>query len=180
MSVSELESAVVEIAAALEQLAVPYMLVGGLAVASWGEPRATLDVDLSVWAQAGLDSVVSTLEKSFQPAIQDVRQFVAKTRVLPLLTSRGIRVDLIFAALPFEREMIDRAGRKPFGNRFIPVASVEDLILLKSVSLRAKDREDVRRLAARFRDTLDREYLNGRLREFSEALDRTDLLELMI
>jgi hypothetical protein len=56
------------------------------------------------------------------------------------MTSRGIRVDLIFAALPFEREMIDRAGRKPFRDRFIPVASVEDLILLKSVSLRAKDR----------------------------------------
>jgi hypothetical protein len=56
------------------------------------------------------------------------------------MTSRGIRVDLIFAALPFEREMIDRAGRKPFGDRFIPVAPVEDLILLKSVSLRAKDR----------------------------------------
>jgi hypothetical protein len=180
MSASELELAVAEVAAALDQLAVPYMLVGGLAVASWGEPRTTLDVDLSVWAPSGLDSVVAALERSFTPAIQDVSRFVAKTRVLPLSTSGGIRIDVIFAALPFEEEMIGRASRKRFGDRFVPVASVEDLILLKSVSERTKDQEDVRRLTARFRDTLDKNYLNGRLREFSEALDRADLLKLMI
>ncbi|SRR5258708_1673004 len=180
MSVSELESAVVEVAGVLEQLAVPYMLVGGLAVASWGEPRTTLDVDLSVWAQNDLDSVVASLEKALKPAVPDVQAFVARTRVLPLSTSRGIRVDLIFAALPFEKQMIDRAGRKQFGDRVIPVASVEDLILLKSISLRAKDQEDVRRLTVRFRDTLDKNYLNRRLSEFSEALDRADLLKLMI
>jgi predicted nucleotidyltransferase len=180
MSASELESAVVEVAAVLEQLAVPYMLVGGLAVASWGEPRSTLDVDLTVWAESGMDSVVAALERSFKPAIPDAPRFVAKTRVLPLSTSRGIRVDVIFAALPFEKEMIGRASRKQFGDRSVPVASVEDLILMKSVSERTKDQEDVRRLTARFRNTLDKNYLNGRLGEFSEALDRADLLKLMI
>src|SRR5258707_6889108 len=179
MSASELKAAVVKVAEGLEQLAFPYMLVGGLAVASWGEPRSTLDVDLRVWVPNDLDSAVAALGERFASAIPDASQFVAKTRVLPLSTSRGIRVDVIFAAWPFEEEMIRRASRKRFGSLLVPVATVEDLILLKSVSERTKDQEDVRRLTARFRDTLDKNYLNCRLREFSEALDRADLLRLI-
>jgi hypothetical protein len=38
-----LESAVVEVASVLESCSTPYMLIGGLAVSAWGEPRATLD-----------------------------------------------------------------------------------------------------------------------------------------
>ena len=34
----------------LEREKVPYMVIGGIAVAVWGVPRATFDVDFSVWA----------------------------------------------------------------------------------------------------------------------------------
>ena len=45
-----LETALVELATALEDRGLPYVLIGGLAVSLSGEPRATLDVDISVWA----------------------------------------------------------------------------------------------------------------------------------
>ena len=48
---TELEASVAEVASTLEELSVPYMLIGALAVAAWGEARATLDVDLSVWVK---------------------------------------------------------------------------------------------------------------------------------
>ena len=51
---TELESALVEVASLLEEIGLPYMLIGGLAVALWGEPRATLDVDVSVFARADI------------------------------------------------------------------------------------------------------------------------------
>src|SRR5258708_30272998 len=38
-----------EVAAALEECEFSYVLIGGLAVAFSGEPRTTLDVDVSVW-----------------------------------------------------------------------------------------------------------------------------------
>jgi len=41
-------TAVVEVATALESLKIDYMVVGGIANAVWGEPRATIDVDVTV------------------------------------------------------------------------------------------------------------------------------------
>jgi hypothetical protein len=46
-----------------------------------------------------------------------------------MLSSVGIRLDLLFAALPAERDLIARAQPKWLGGRAVNVAAVEDLIL---------------------------------------------------
>jgi hypothetical protein len=51
---TQLEGALVEITTVLDELHVPYMLIGGLAVSLWREPTATLDVDLSLWVQSAI------------------------------------------------------------------------------------------------------------------------------
>ncbi len=48
---TQLESGLIEVIVILEDLAIPYMLIGGLAVAQWGVPRATLDIDLTIWVE---------------------------------------------------------------------------------------------------------------------------------
>ena len=58
------------------------------------------------------------------------------------------------------------------------VASVEDLIWMKLISERQKDIEDARLLIRRFAKTLDRDYLEPRLRQISEAFARPDILEI--
>lgn len=176
---TSLETALDEIGCVLEELGFHYMLIGGLAVAAWGEPRTTLDVNICVWVPEDLGAAVEALSKELVPAVPDPVSFARRTRVLPLISKAGVRVDLVFAAFPFEKEMIDRATPKPVGSRSIPVATVEDLILLKSVSTRTRDREDVALLFARFREVLDADYLRARLTEFAEALDRPDLLDIM-
>ena len=60
------------------------------------------------------------------------------------------------------------------------IATVEDLIWMKLISERHKDIEDARRLIRRFRLTLDRAYLEPRLRELSEALARQDILAIFL
>ena len=42
-----LESALLEAVGILDRIGIPYMLIGGLAVSLWGEPRSTLDI--TVW-----------------------------------------------------------------------------------------------------------------------------------
>ena len=93
------------------------MLVGGLAVAAWGEARSTLDVDVCVWAEAErLASAVDCLCTRLQPRTTKPRSFVEETRVLPLQTAAGIRLDVVFGILPFQREAISRAvGRSIAG-----------------------------------------------------------------
>jgi hypothetical protein len=60
---TDLESAVAETAAILDELTIPYMLIGALAVAAWGQARATLDVhgvgDLFATLPAERDLIVS-------------------------------------------------------------------------------------------------------------------------
>lgn len=175
---SALEDAVADIAAELDRLGIPYMLIGGLAVSAWGEPRSTLDVDVTIWATE-TQHAATELGRVFTAAISSPVEFLQRTRVLPLLSSQGVRIDVLFAAFPFEKEMIDRAEVKGIGRHSVRVASVADLILLKAISLREKDRRDVERLWARFRDCIDREYLETRLGELAEALDRPDLMELL-
>ena len=43
------EAALAGLARLLDELSVPYMIIGGHANAVWGEPRATLDIDATLW-----------------------------------------------------------------------------------------------------------------------------------
>jgi hypothetical protein len=173
----DLPAAVGEITSLLDELGYAHMLIGGLAVSLWGEPRSTLDVDLSVWVEPGQFTEAVKRIAARTRTVEDAVEFVRRTRVLPVTTSQGVRADIVFAALEVEREMIARASWKQVGTGRIRVASVEDLIVMKLISERAKDFEDARRLLRRFRSGLDRTYLETILGNFAEALDMPDILE---
>ena len=176
---TDLEAAVAEAGSILEELAVPYMLICALAVSAWGEARATLDVDLSVWVEPErFEDTVQALCSRLKALPANPARFAAETRVLPMLSCQGIRLDLVFAALPAERDMIARAHTRQLGGRPIRIAAVEDLIWMKLISERPKDMEDATRLLRRFRGTLDRAYLEPKLRELSEAFARQDILDI--
>jgi hypothetical protein len=46
------EQALVRLAQLLSEHGIPYMVIGGLANAVWGEPRTTLDIDVTVSSQS--------------------------------------------------------------------------------------------------------------------------------
>jgi len=174
---TQLEAALVEVTSFLDRLGLPHMLIGGLAVAMWGEPRATLDVDLSVWAAPeDFDRTVNEIAASFRCA-PDALAFARRSRVLPILTVSGIRVDIVFASLPEERVFLARAKKKLVGGAEVRVAAVEDLVYMKLASERPKDRDDARRLIRRFRAVLDASGLQPRLAELAQALARPDILD---
>lgn len=178
---TQLESALLEITSILDDLRVPYVLIGGLAVSLWGEPRSTLDIDLSLWVEpAEFDATVGAISARMRPLPQDALAFVRETRVLPVMSSQGVRADLVFAALPPELEAIRRAQPMLVGSRTVNVASLEDLILMKLVSEREKDAEDAQRLLARFKGKIDCNYLEPRLIELAEALARPGILEVYL
>ncbi len=176
---TDLEASVAEAASLLESLSLPYMLIGGLAVSAWGEARATLDVDLSLWVEPGqLATVVGALSERLKALPANPLKFAVETRVLPMLSSFGMRLDFVFASLAAERDLIERAQAKKLGGRSVKVATVEDLIWMKLISERSKDVDDARRLIRRHRRTIDRGYLEPKLRELSEAFAHQDILEV--
>ena len=100
-----------------------------------------------------------------------------QTRVLPLDTADGVRVDLMFALLPFEIEAIRRARRVDIAGRLVNVVTPEDLVLMKILSERPRDVADAEAIVRRRRQELDRGYLEPRIKEFADALEKPEILD---
>jgi len=172
------EQALVRLARQLSDLEVGYMVIGGLANAVWGEPRATLDIDVTVAAQtADCDRLIEGLASHFTPLVADPSGFVEATHVLPLESRTGIRVDLIFGLLPFERDAIARATGVMVQGVEVSFCTAEDLILLKIISTRERDRSDVQGIVRRLLPQLDLGYLEPRIEEMAQLLERPEILE---
>jgi len=159
---------------------IPHMVVGGLANLVWGQARLTEDVDLTIWdASANLDPCIKDLtEAGFVVVPPDPAAFAATMRVLPLQAPNGIKIDLILAMLPMEKTAIERALPLRIGPTEVPVCTAEDLIILKAVSTRLKDQEDVRGIIDRMGKRLDLTYLLPILRELGILLDHGGIAEL--
>jgi hypothetical protein len=170
------EQTVVDTSRFLRESGVPYMVVGGLANAVWGEPRATLDVDITVWvADTAIPSFVESIPGQLQLLVDDPVDFIAQTRVLPLRSDIGVRVDMIFGLLPFEEEAIRRSVSIDIGGETVSFCTAEDLILMKIISDRERDLNDARGILARRFDRLDFGYLDPRISELARLTDRPEI-----
>ena len=86
-----------------------------------------------------------------------------------------MRIDVIFGLLPFEEEAVRRAQRTRIGDRDVCVCTPEDLILMKIVSTRPRDLDDARGILSRRLRELDLAYLEPRLHELADLLDRPEI-----
>lgn len=171
------EESLVDLAQRLGELKVSYMVIGGIANAVWGEPRATLDIDVTIDADTSeVPRIAAGLEPEFDVLVSDPEAFVAETRVLPLQSRSKVRVDLIFGLLPFEREAVGRAKLVPVARSEVRFCTPEDLILLKIISKRDQDRADVEGIVRRQFSELDLEYLEPRIEELSALLSRPEIV----
>lgn len=172
------EEALLSIAGSLEEAAIPYMVIGGVANLFWGVPRTTLDVDVTVWVEeAEIPGFIQRLAGAFRLLPDDPIEFVGETRVLPMETKQGFRVDVIFGALPFEQAAIRRARVMSVAGQEVRICTPEDLIISKIVSDRARDREDVAGIIQRQGAHLDRRYLDPLIEGLAADMGRPDLLD---
>jgi len=144
----------------LDEDGIPYAIGGALALGVWGVPRATKDVDLSVFVTRDeLPRVLDSLERagvmlSREQAVRDVARIgLAKGRL------GNVVVDLFLSEHPQYTEMGRRSRRivDPTGwnASFI---SPEDLCIHKLVFGRHKDLGDLENLLA-VRPDLDLGYV---------------------
>jgi hypothetical protein len=173
-----LDRAVHDITNVLDSLQIDDAIVGGIANAIWGEPRATIDVGVTVSVgEERLPGTVPALVERFRTEVANPVAFVQQTRVLPLDTEDGVRIDVIFALLPFELDAIRRARDVPVAGRTVHVVSVEDLILMKIISERPRDAADAEAMVRLRARELDRDYLEPRIRELATALEREEIMD---
>jgi hypothetical protein len=170
------EDALAEITSFLDRQDVQYMVIGGIANLIWGEPRATLVVDVTVLVPPdAIDSFIESVGREFTILVKDPSDFVRDTRVFPVSMPSGVRIDLIFGLLPFEEEAVRRAARVEAAGRTIRVCTAEDLILMKIISDRPRDIDDARAIVRRRLHALDLAYLEPRVMEMASLMERDDI-----
>ncbi|MBA3949450.1 MAG: hypothetical protein H0X44_05825 [Acidobacteria bacterium] len=169
-----------DVSAGFRSIAAPWYLFGARAAILYGVARLTADVDVTVRLP---DSTTNALlvqaltRHGFTPRVPDA-DFVTRTRVLPFVhAATGLPLDVVLAGPGLEDQFFDRAvTREIIDGLSVPVASVEDMVVMKVLAGRPKDHEDIVAMAAAQGDALDARAVRTTLGALEAALDQRDLI----
>ena len=155
-----------------------FCFIGGLAVQRWGEPRETVDVDLTVLTGfGGEDPFIERLLGQFRGRVDDAAGFARTNRVLLLRAASGVGIDIALGALPFEESVVSRATRFLFpGDVSLLTCSAEDLIVMKAFASRGQDWVDIEGMIVRQTGKLDWAYIDEQLGPLVELKDAPEIL----
>jgi hypothetical protein len=145
---------------------VPYAFIGGVAMGAWAVPRPTFDLDLAVASGTSeLPALLQAFERAgfvvedvFRKGFADRIAGMEKVHVHLPSGSALLAVDLFLATTPFLHSLLERRKTVDLGGGPLQVCTAADLILLKLVADRPKDRLDVENLLA-VQGVPEREYL---------------------
>ncbi len=163
------------IAKALDDEGLAYMVIGGQAVLIYGEPRFTRDIDITVLVTPqNLNKVLEVVRRAGLEILvdDDIEKFVKDTWVLPAYDpDSGFRVDFIFSWTPYEKQAVERGRVIEVLGYPVKFASPEDIIILKMISGRGRDLEDIAGIVRRVKN-LDIEYIFQWLEAFEGLVGR--------
>lgn len=161
LSVASLGRSLEAMADLLRQAGIPYMVIGGLAVAVWGRPRTTLDVDIVVLTnQPGLKQLASQAAKKAFLVDEEWAERNPMIRETQLrLLHKNLPVDLILPMDRHDQEALKRRKRKQWRGRVIWFISPEDLVLQKLKVGRPRDFEDALSIWQQQGKAIDKRYL---------------------
>lgn len=177
---NRLFEAALELQNFLNDMGWEFCFIGGLAVQRWGEPRLTIDADLTLLTGFGdEEQFVDQILSRYRGRRSDTREFALRYRVLLIQSETGIPLDISLGALPFEERSIRRASfwKVPSGVQLI-TCSAEDLIVHKCFAGRPEDWRDVEGILCRQAGRLDTDLIFQELqplvvlKETPETLDQ--------
>jgi hypothetical protein len=164
----------------LERAGVPYMVTGSIASTWYGEPRASLDLDIVIDPpREGIERLLELLEAAGFHVDRDAAQVALRDRTeFSAIGADASRIDFIVRKdRPFSRREFARRRSVDLLGSTAWMVSVEDLIVAKLEWSQATDTErhlrDLRGIVAIAGDDLDREYV-------TEWIDRLGLRDATI
>ena len=131
---------------------VKYCIVGAYAVAFYGRPRYTKDMDILIEPEVkNAEKIINALnEFGFKNCGLQVKDFTEKGRIIQL-GYEPIRVDIITSILRVGFEDIWKNKKKGvYGSQKVFFIALKDLIKIKKISNRKQDKVDLE-ILKRFR-----------------------------
>lgn len=146
-----LEDVTREIVDLFDQLSIPYAIMGGVAVRMHALPRPTFDVDFTVAISRDLlpglykaaEQLGYAIPTAYASGWVDAVKGLPVIKLQHLIGDRSIDVDIFLAETDFQRELLSRRQRHEAEGWQGWFVTAEDLILLKLLADRPKDRTDV-------------------------------------
>jgi len=118
----------------LDQLNIPYIVTGALAVSFYGLPRTTHDIDLVVeLEQRHVTPLVKAFSKGFYIDSQSVQEAIRRSSVFNVIDPQsGLKIDFWIAGLEaFDRDRFRRRRQATVFDHSLWLPSPEDVILSK-------------------------------------------------
>jgi hypothetical protein len=161
----------------MRQESIPVMAIGGIAVAVWGEPRLTRDVDFKVLISKENRMVLLNLLRGYTALQDDPDDSFRRFGLAFFQDPNGIRIDVMLADTIFDQTALERACEVDLlPGKAVRVCTAEDLIIYKMLSTRLRDRSDVESVIRRQGKKLDSFYIEKWLKQFEEALSDSPLV----
>jgi hypothetical protein len=176
--VIELVRVAAELQAVCEAESWRFCFIGGLALQRWGEPRETVDVDLTLLTGfGGEEPYVRKLLERFQGRVDDAAEFALTRRVLLLRSGSGVGIDIALGGLPFEESAVSRSSLFAFpSNVRLRTCSAEDLVVMKAFAARSRDWADIEGIIIRQTGKLDWDYIHTQLNPLVELKEAPEIL----
>ena len=153
---------------------IPYMLVGGFAVAYWGYPRQSLDIDIVVdLTRENLkDFIKNAQQHGFHVHEPEAKTIIAKGNRF-VMEWHDFRVDCWLPRTRFEKQALENRKRKKLFGQNLWIISAEDLIISKLLIGRPRDLEDIKTVRLRQGRKIKRAYI----KEEAQILGGSNLLK---
>ena len=140
----------VSVISALEAAGIEYALCGGLAMAVWSHPRATVDIDLLIEHESveTVERIAASLGYAFKARPMSFSAGIVQIRRVSKADPDGgdvLMLDLLLVTEPLVKVWESRT-RVVWDRGALSVVSREGLITLKKLRSSGIDMEDIRKL----------------------------------
>ncbi len=149
-----------------------YIIIGGIAAGTLGEPRVTGDVDVDILLDR--NNISEFLNKAKRARFKiDKQKCINRAKLTSVfqISYGDFHIDFIIASIDFEKEAIKR-------KRIIKLYAIkaffptpEDFILLKIIPARPQDLIDVEKVIIRYKGKLDKKYLETWAQKLSDEAE---------
>jgi len=153
----------------MQENGIAYAVIGGYGVAAWGDVRATRDVDI-LFGAGDLETLESALRQSgidFERRTGDADDPISEViRIRRDAAGIPYEVDLLAGIRGAPPGLLTRTRSVSLGDLRVPVASPEDMIVLKLLGGSVRDLDDARSILRIQKQKLDLALLRRLCPEF--------------
>jgi hypothetical protein len=155
-----------------------FCFIGGLALQRWGEPRVTVDIDMTLFTGFGGElPYIRQLLKHYRSRIDEAESFALDNRVVLLESDTGIGIDISLAGLEYEAALIGRSTEFEFLPKLsLRTCSAEDLIVLKAFADRSRDWADIEGVVLRQGENIDWDWIYKSLTPLCEPKENLSII----